>query len=44
MASQVIGRVKSGDGKSYEIKWDRVSKDNQVSSPAEKNKQGNYAC
>ena len=31
MASQVIGRVKSGSGKSYEVKWDSVSKDVYVS-------------
>ena len=31
MAAQVIGRVTSGSGKSYEVKWDSVSKDVYVS-------------
>ena len=26
MASEKIGRVKSGSGKSYEVRWDPVSK------------------
>jgi hypothetical protein len=31
MSSSVIGRVKSGSGKSYEVKWDPSSKDVYVS-------------
>jgi len=31
MAASVIGRVKSGSGKSYEVKWDQSSKDVYVS-------------
>ncbi|MBI5787975.1 MAG: hypothetical protein HZA78_03865 [Candidatus Schekmanbacteria bacterium] len=31
MAATVIGRVKSGSGKSYEVKWDSASKDAYVS-------------
>jgi len=31
MAAQKIGRVKSGKGKSYEVKWDSISKDTYVS-------------
>lgn len=31
MATQVIGRVKSGSGKSYEVKWDPSSRDVYVS-------------
>jgi hypothetical protein len=31
MAATVIGRVKSGKGKSYEVKWDQVSNDVYVS-------------
>lgn len=31
MAAQIIGRVKSGSGKSYEVKWDSVSKETYVS-------------
>ncbi len=31
MAATVIGRVKSGKGKSYEVKWDQYSKDVYVS-------------
>ena len=27
MAVSVIGRVKSGSGKSYEVKWDQCSRD-----------------
>ena len=27
MAATVIGRVKSGSGKSYEVKWDQSSRD-----------------
>lgn len=27
MAADVIGRVKSGSGKSYEVKWDHASRD-----------------
>lgn len=27
MAAQIIGRVNSGSGKSYEVKWDSSSKD-----------------
>lgn len=27
MAAAIIGRVKSGSGKSYEVKWDSSSKD-----------------
>ena len=31
MSASVIGRVKSGNGKSYEVKWDQASKDVYVS-------------
>lgn len=31
MAAIIIGRVKSGSGKSYEVKWDSSSKDVYVS-------------
>ena len=31
MAAEIIGRVKSGKGKSYEVKWDTVSRDVYVS-------------
>lgn len=31
MAATVIGRVKSGKGKSYEVKWDQFSRDVYVS-------------
>ncbi len=31
MAAQVIGSVKSGSGKSYQVKWDSMSKDVYVS-------------
>ena len=31
MGAIVIGRVKSGKGKSYEVKWDQSSKDVYVS-------------
>ena len=31
MAAIVIGRVKSGKGKSYEVKWDAASRDVYVS-------------
>ena len=31
MAASVIGRVKSGSGKSYEVKWDQASRDVYVS-------------
>lgn len=31
MATQIIGRVKSPKGKSYEVKWDSSSKDVYVS-------------
>ena len=31
MSATVIGRVKSGSYKSYEVKWDSVSKDAYVS-------------
>ena len=31
MAATVIGRVKSGKGKSYEVKWDQASRDVYVS-------------
>jgi hypothetical protein len=31
MAATVIGRVKSGKGSSYEVKWDQSSKDVYVS-------------
>jgi hypothetical protein len=27
LAAEVIGRVKSGSGKSYEVKWDAFTKD-----------------
>jgi hypothetical protein len=27
MAAKIIGRVKSGSGKSYEVKWDQSDKD-----------------
>ncbi len=27
MAASVIGRVKSGSGKTYEVKWDQSSRD-----------------
>ena len=31
MATQIIGHVKSGSGKSYQVKWDQLSKDLYVS-------------
>jgi len=31
MGAPVIGKVKSGKGKSYEVKWDQSSKDVYVS-------------
>ncbi|MHA1831079.1 MAG: hypothetical protein ACTSWR_06065 [Candidatus Helarchaeota archaeon] len=31
MSTQVIGKVKSGSGKSCEVKWDQTSKDVYVS-------------
>jgi len=31
MAATIIGRVKSGSGKTYEVKWDSSSKDVYVS-------------
>jgi hypothetical protein len=31
MASTVIGRVKSGKGKTFEVKWDQSAKDVYVS-------------
>lgn len=31
MAAQIIGRVKSGKGSSYEVKWDSISHDVYVS-------------
>ena len=31
MAAEIIGRVKSGSGKSYEVKWDHSSRDVYVS-------------
>ncbi len=31
MAANIIGRVKAPSGKSYEVKWDSVSKDVYVS-------------
>jgi hypothetical protein len=31
MAATLIGRVKSGQGKSYEVKWDQASRDVYVS-------------
>lgn len=31
MSATVIGRVKSGKGKSYEVKWDQLSRDVYVS-------------
>jgi len=31
MSAQIIGTVKSGRGKSYEVKWDSISKDVYVS-------------
>jgi len=31
MSASVIGRVKSGKGKMYEVKWDEASKDVYVS-------------
>ena len=31
MAADIIGRVKSGSGKSYEVKWDHSSRDVYVS-------------
>jgi Tfp pilus assembly protein PilV len=31
MAAQAIGSVKSGSGKTYQVKWDSVSKDVYVS-------------
>ena len=31
MAAEVIGRVKSGSNKSYEVKWDHSSRDVYVS-------------
>ena len=27
MSAEIIGRVSSGSGKSYEVKWDSLSKD-----------------
>lgn len=27
MSAEIIGRVKSGSGKSYEVKWDSMSRD-----------------
>ena len=31
MAAQIIGSVKSGSGKTYQVKWDSISKDVYVS-------------
>lgn len=31
MAAEVIGTVKSGSGKSYQVKWNRFSKETYVS-------------
>jgi len=31
MSAQIIGRVKSGAGKSYEVKWDHSSREVYVS-------------
>lgn len=31
MSASVIGRVKAGSGKSYEVKWDQSNKDVYVS-------------
>jgi hypothetical protein len=31
MAAEIIGRVQSGKGKSYEVKWDHLTKDIYVS-------------
>jgi hypothetical protein len=31
VAATIIGRVKSGSGKSYEVKWDKLSQDVYVS-------------
>lgn len=31
MSATIIGKVKSGNGKSYEVKWDELSKDVYVS-------------
>lgn len=31
MSGTIIGRVKSGSGKSYEVRWDAVSKEVYVS-------------
>lgn len=31
MAATVIGRMESGNGKSYEVKWDQSSKDVYIS-------------
>jgi len=31
MSAQIIGTVKSGSGKSYEVKWDSASKEAYVS-------------
>jgi len=31
MAAQIIGSVRSGTGKTYEVKWDSASKDVYVS-------------
>lgn len=31
MSGTVIGRVKSGTGKYYDVKWDQASKDSYVS-------------
>lgn len=31
MAAEIIGRVKCGSGKSYEVKWDHTSHDVYVS-------------
>lgn len=31
MATEVIGKVKSAKGKTYTVKWDRLSKDTYIS-------------
>jgi len=31
MATQIIGKVKSGSGETYQVKWDSVSKDVYIS-------------
>ena len=31
MAAEVIGKVKSPKGKTYSVKWDRLSKDTYIS-------------